>query len=40
MDQLIIQTVLPYSLGKSEDWLETLKTQTELGYNGFHFPPI
>ncbi|KAL4459433.1 hypothetical protein ABPG74_018046 [Tetrahymena malaccensis] len=40
MDQIIIQTVLPFSLGHSSKWLEILKTQTNLGYNGFHFPPI
>lgn len=39
MDQLIIQTVLPYSLGDS-NWIDVLRTQTKLGYNGFHFPPI
>ncbi|EGR29515.1 hypothetical protein IMG5_154030 [Ichthyophthirius multifiliis] len=40
IDELIIQTVLPYSLGPSSKWLEILKNQTQLGYNGFHFPPI
>ncbi|EGR30904.1 hypothetical protein IMG5_121500 [Ichthyophthirius multifiliis] len=40
MDELVIQTVLPYSLGDVENWVEVLKNQTLLGYNGFHFPPI
>jgi len=40
MDQLIIQTILPYSLGNVADWADLLSEQIEIGYNGFHFPPI
>lgn len=35
-----MQTVLPYSLGKSDRWISQLEAQVKLGYNAFHFPPV
>lgn len=38
--QLIIQTILSRSLGPYNRWKEFFKTQSQLGYNAFHFAPI
>lgn len=38
--QLNMQSVLPRLLGPLARWKEALKTQTDLGYNAFHFAPI
>ena len=38
--QLNIQTVFARLLGPLSKWKEALKTQTDLGYNAFHFAPI
>lgn len=35
-----MQSVLPRLLGPLSSWKESLKTQTDLGYNAFHFAPI
>jgi hypothetical protein len=40
MDELIVQTVLPWQLGRYDRWLSILEEQTNLGYNSFHFPPV
>ena len=38
--QMIIQTVLSRSLGVYTRWKEFFKSQTQIGYNAFHFAPI
>ena len=40
LQSFTIQTVLPYSLGKFEQWKDQLVSQLEAGYRAFHFPPI
>jgi glycogen debranching enzyme len=35
-----MQTVFPRLLGPLSTWKEMLKSQTDLGYNAFHFAPV
>ncbi|CAD8122387.1 unnamed protein product [Paramecium sonneborni] len=40
LQELTIQTLLPYCLGKFEDYEKQIRSQVELGYEAFHLPPI
>ncbi|CAD8185334.1 unnamed protein product [Paramecium octaurelia] len=40
LQEITIQTLLPYCLGKFEDYEKQIRSQVDLGYEAFHFPPI